>query len=246
VAGGVNLDSAYAAELIAHAGFDAVIVDLQHAPLDPKGMLAVLQAIAATPATPIVRVSWNHPPLVMQALDAGALGVIVPMVNTRADCEAFVRSCLYAPAGERSWGPVRGLLYGGPDYFETANASILPLIQIETAQAVDRIDDILSVPGLGGIYLGPTDLAITLGLHPQRDLLHPRLHEAIASVLAACRRHGVLGGLYIPGAEFAHRAIRAGAQLITAGGDVGFIQAGAQASLSEFKALVAACQTNWR
>lgn len=240
LAGGVNLDSPYLAELIAHQGFDAIIVDTQHAPLDYKGMLANLQAISTTPAIPIVRVGWNHPPLIMQVLDAGAYGVICPMVNSRADCEAFVSACYYAPKGYRSWGPIRGTLYGGPDYFERANDTILPMIQIETIQAVERLDEILSVPGLGGIYFGPGDMSITLGLHPQKSYGDPKLLEVVEKTMKACRKHNVLAGIMTPNAQFAKQAIGWGAQLVTPGSDIGFVRTGAQTALAEFRSFAPA------
>ena len=240
LAGSVNLDSPYLAELIAQVGFDSIIVDMQHAPLDYKGTLANLQAISTTPAIPIVRVPWNHPPLIMQVLDAGAYGVICPMVNSRADCQVFIDACYYAPKGMRSWGPIRGTLYGGPDYFEQANDTILPMIQIETIQAVERIDEILSVPGLGGIYFGPGDMSITLGLHPQKSYENPKLLNAVETAMKACRKHGVLAGIMTPNAEFAKQAIAWGAQLVTPGSDIGWIRAGSAKALADFRAFVPA------
>ncbi|MBI1776284.1 MAG: 2,4-dihydroxyhept-2-ene-1,7-dioic acid aldolase [Proteobacteria bacterium] len=237
VAGACALDSLYAAEVMAHEGFDALIIDTQHAAIDYKDTLAMMQVISATQSTPIVRVGWNTPNLVMRMLDAGAYGVICPMINTRADCEAFVGACLYAPRGYRSYGPIRGGFYGGPDYLDRANDTILPMIQIETAVAVERADEILSVPGLGGIYLGPGDLSITLGLDPRTQMDDTRLWRAIERVLASCVRNKVLPGLYTPNAAWARRAIDLGARLITAGADVGFIRAGAQQSLAAFRAI---------
>jgi 4-hydroxy-2-oxoheptanedioate aldolase len=240
VAGACGLDSLYAAEVMAHEGFDALIIDTQHAAVDYKDVLAMMQVISATETTPIVRVGWNTPNLVMRMLDAGAYAVICPMVNTRADCEAFVGACLYAPKGYRSYGPIRGGLYGGPDYLDRANDTILPMIQIETVAAVERVDEILSVPGLGGIYLGPTDLALTLGLDPRSQLDDQRLWRAIERVLGSCVRHKILPGLYTPNPEWARRAIDLGARLISAGSDVGFIRSGAAQALLRFREVAGA------
>jgi 4-hydroxy-2-oxoheptanedioate aldolase len=235
VCGACGLDSLYAAEVMAHEGFDALIIDTQHAAIDYKDALAMMQVVSATATVPIVRIGWNAPNLAMRMLDAGAYGVICPMVNSRAECEAFVKACLYAPRGYRSNGPIRGGFYGGPDYLDRANDTILPMIQIETAEAVERADEILSVPGLGGIYLGPTDLALTLGLDPRKQLDDPKLWKAIERVLASCVRNKVLPGLYTPTPEWARRAIGMGARLISAGSDVGFIRSGAQQALPKFR-----------
>ena len=163
------IPSAFSAEVIAHGGFDWVCVDMQHGIIDYAQMVTMLQAVSATPVTPLVRVPWNEPGIIGKALDAGARGVIIPMVNSVDDAERAVAACRYAPAGARSYGPVRANYSAGFDYFAHANADVLCIVMIETKAAVADVDDILSVPGIDAVYVGPADLSVTLGLPPAPD-----------------------------------------------------------------------------
>src|SRR6266550_2941059 len=142
------IPSAFSAEIIAHGGFDWVCVDMQHGVIDYAQMVTMLQAVAATDITPLVRVPWNEPGIIGKTLDAGARGVIIPMVNTVEEAERAVWSCRYAPAGGRSYGPLRANYYAGFDYFEHANDDVLCIVMIETRDAVERVDEILAVPGI--------------------------------------------------------------------------------------------------
>ena len=188
--------SSYSAEILGHAGFDSVTVDMQHGMFDFSHVLPMLQALSATPTTPIVRVPWNDTALIMHVLDAGAYGIICPMVNNRADAERLVAACRYAPVGMRSYGPARGLLYGGPDYFDHANDEIVVLAMIETLDGITNLDDILATPGLDGVYIGPNDLALVLGARPGSDLTDPRCVDAIAHILARAQAHKKLAGIF--------------------------------------------------
>jgi 4-hydroxy-2-oxoheptanedioate aldolase len=151
----------------------------------------------------------------MRALDAGAYGVICPMVNSSADCEAFVGACRYAPAGYRSWGPVRGLIYGGPDYFQHANDTVLAIAMIETVQAMANLDEIMSIKGLDAIYVGPNDLAVSLGYEPQYAPKDPEVGEAIDTILAAALRHGIVPGIHCGSADMAAEMTAKGFQLVS-------------------------------
>src|SRR3990172_8524975 len=153
--GWLTVPSSASAEVFAHAGFDWVCVDSQHGLIDYQVSVDKLRAISTTDAVPIVRVPWNEPGIIMKSLDAGAYGVIVPMVNTRAEAEAAVSYCRYAPRGVRSYGPSRAVLYSGRDYFQHANDTVLCIVMIETAQAIENLDDILSVAGVDVAYIGP-------------------------------------------------------------------------------------------
>ena len=154
---------------MAHAGFDWLCIDMQHGSIDYQVALSMLQAISTTDTVPIVRVPWNEPGIIMKTLDAGAYGVIVPMVNSRAEAEAAVAACRYAPQGNRSYGPGRAVLYAGPDYFANANETVLCICMIETREAIERAEEIISTPGLDAIYIGPSDLSVSLGLPPASD-----------------------------------------------------------------------------
>ena len=152
----------FSAELMAHQGFDAVTIDLQHGPVDFQAAVGMLAAISTTPAVPMVRVPWNEPILTAKLLDAGAYGVICPMINSKAEAEALVGACRYPPRGARSFGPNRALLYGGADYWQHANDEVLVFAMVETREAVNNLDEIVSVEGLDGVYVGPSDLSLSI------------------------------------------------------------------------------------
>jgi 4-hydroxy-2-oxoheptanedioate aldolase len=156
--GWLAIPSSYSAEIMGHQGYDAVTVDLQHGMIDFASALAMLQALSATPAVPLVRVADSTPAQIMRVLDAGAYGVICPMVSTPEQARRFVAACRYPPQGIRSFGPARGLLYGGADYPQHANREILTLAMIETREGLANIDAILDTEGLDGVFIGPNDL----------------------------------------------------------------------------------------
>ncbi len=188
--------SSYSAEILGHAGFDSVTVDMQHGMFDFNAVLPMLQALSATPAVPIVRVPWNDTAIIMHVLDAGAYGIICPMVNNRADAERLVAACRYAPVGMRSYGPARGLLFGGADYPDHANDEIVVLAMIETLDGIKNLDEILATPGLDGVYIGPNDLALVLGARVGSDLSDKRCIDAIAHILARATAHKKLAGIF--------------------------------------------------
>jgi len=187
--------SSLMAEALGHAGYDFLVVDLQHGENEMADLLGMLQAVSATPAVPMVRVSANEPVCIQRALDLGAYGVVVPMVNNRRDAEAIVESVRYAPQGRRSWGPVRGTLYGGPDYFAHAHEEILVLAMLETADGLHHALDILSVPGIDGCFIGPNDLSIALGHASELAELPPDVERAIATIVDATRTTGTVAGI---------------------------------------------------
>jgi 4-hydroxy-2-oxoheptanedioate aldolase len=194
--GWLALGSTYAAEIMGHAGFDSVTVDCQHGMFDFNQALPMLQALSATPTVPIVRSPWNDAAVIMHLLDAGAYGVICPMINNRAEAERLVATCRYAPEGMRSYGPARGLLYGGADYFEHANNEIVVFAMIETLDGIKNLEEILAVPGLDGVYIGPNDLALVLGAKPGSDLTDPRCIETIGHILARAKAHKKFTGIF--------------------------------------------------
>jgi len=196
VNGWLAIPSGFSAEVLAQTGFDSVIVDLQHGVQDYLSMVECFQAMQAHPVTPMVRVPWNEPGIIGKVLDAGAYGVICPMINTRAQCEHFVKSCRYAPLGHRSMGPVRATLYAGSDYGAKANGEMIAMAMIETVQAVDNIDEILSTPGLDAIFIGPSDLSVSFGHSAGFDPRFPKVYDAIVKVAEACKRHGIVAGIH--------------------------------------------------
>ena len=196
VNGWLAIPNSFSAEVMAHQGWDTLTIDLQHGVIDYQAMVTMLQAISTTPTVPIVRVPWLEPAGLMKALDAGAYGVICPMVNTREDAQKLVAYTNYAPKGGRSFGPVRALLYGGADYAERANETVVRFAMIETAQALDNLDAILSVEGIDAVYIGPSDLSLSLGCRPVFDDVDPPVAQAIDHILERAKAHGVQAGVH--------------------------------------------------
>ena len=228
----LTINSSVSAEALAQLDWNSMTVDLQHGLVDWDAAVPILQTISASDAVPMMRVPWNNPAWIMRALDAGAYGVICPMVNSSADCEAFVGACRYAPAGYRSWGPVRGLIYGGPDYFQHANDTVLAIAMIETAQAMANLDEILSTKGLDAIYVGPNDLAVSLGYEPQYAPKDPEVGEAIDTILAAALRHGIAPGIHCGSVEMAREMTAKGFQLVTLMSDARLLVDAAAAAIT--------------
>ena len=234
--GWLAIPNSFSAETMAHQGWDSLTIDLQHGVVDYQAMGTMLQAISTTPTVPLVRVPWLEPGILMKTLDAGAYGVICPMVSTREDAQKLVAYTSYAPKGTRSFGPVRGLLYGGPDYRDHADETIVRFAMIETAQALDNLDDILSVEGLDAIYVGPSDLSLALGCKPTFDDCDPKAAQAIDHILARAKAHGVVAGIHNGVPEGALARIAKGFQFVTVGSDARLMAAGAQAVVAKMKA----------
>ena len=233
--GWLALPCSVAAETMAHQGWHSLTVDLQHGLVDYPAMVPMLQAISTTPTVPIVRVPWLEPGILMKALDAGAYGVICPMVNTRADAEAFVRWTTYAPRGSRSFGPLRALLYAGADYPGEADRTIVRFAMIETAQALGELDAILAVEGLDAVYVGPSDLSLSLGCRPVIDDVDPRAAEAIAYIAARAQAHGVVAGIHNNSAAQALARQKLGYRFLTGGTDTRMLATASQQALAALR-----------
>lgn len=220
------------AEAAALGGYDYVCIDMQHGLMDYEQTVTMLYAMARTPTTPIVRVPWNEPAMIGRVLDAGAYGVIIPMVNTAAEAAAAVAACRYAPQGSRSMGPVGVSARSGREgYFGNANESVLCIPMIETKQAVENIDEILAVPGIDAVYIGPADLSLTYGLQPRTDQDDATWNAAVTRVQETCVRHGVIPGVHADAALAAKRAA-AGFKMITVGFDLGSVMTGIRVDLA--------------
>jgi 4-hydroxy-2-oxoheptanedioate aldolase len=186
-----------------------------------------------------VRVPWLEPGILMKTLDAGAYAVICPMVNSREDAEKLVAYTHYAPQGTRSFGPIRALLYGGADYPKHANETIVTFAMIETAKALENLDDILSTPGLDAIYIGPSDLSLALGCAPVFDDVDPPVVEAIDHILARAKAHGIVAGIHNGTPEAALKRIAKGFQFVTIASDARLMAAGAQQVMAKMRAVQA-------
>ena len=219
------------AEVLGQAGFEYVIVDLQHGESNAGSLTGMLQAVSCTPATPMVRVTSNQPADIQRALDMGAYGLVVPMVNTRGEAEAILESVHYAPKGVRSWGPLRGLLYGGGDYTEKAQEELLVIAMLETAEAVRNAKDILSVPGIDGCFIGPSDLSIALGF-PSGLAEYPQpVEEAIFAIRDAAIATGKAPGIFTPSVAAAKTRLAQGFRFVCVDCDFGMVAASAAAAL---------------
>ncbi len=206
----------FSAELMAHQGFDAVTIDLQHGPVDFQAAVGMLAAISTTPAVPMVRVPWNEPILTAKLLDAGAYGVICPMINSKAEAEALVGACRYPPRGARSFGPM-----------------------VETREAVKNLDEIVSVEGLDGVYVGPSDLSLSMGKTPTLDPQDPEVLAAIKAICAGTRKRGKIAGVHTDGAKTAIRRFGEGYQLCTILSDARLMANAAAAAVREARGQMA-------
>lgn len=224
--GWLNMPGAFLAEAVASMGWDAVTIDTQHGLIGYPEMVAMLQAMAAAPVTPIVRVPWNAPGEIMKALDAGAYGIICPMINNRAEAEAFVGACRYPPGGYRSFGPIRAAMYAGAGYYPEANDELLTLAMIETADGLANVDEIVATPGLDGIYVGPSDLSLSHGGQPNQDSQEPALLAQFQTILDACKRAGIRTGVHTTSVAYSQQMIAMGFDLVTVGADMRWLMSG--------------------
>nr|WP_298249454.1 aldolase/citrate lyase family protein [uncultured Halomonas sp.] len=219
VNGWLSLPCGFATEMMAHQGWDSLTIDMQHGLIDYTDCVTMLTAISTTSTVPLVRVPSLEPGLIMKVLDAGAYGVIAPMINTADDAQALVSACRYPPLGMRSYGPHRAMLYGGADYAAHANDEVLILGMIETREGVANLDEILAVEGLDGIYIGPADLALSHGKAPGFDHGEGELDTIIQSLIDRCRQQGKVTGIHNGSATHARSMLARGCDLVTVGSD---------------------------
>ncbi|MDE2615318.1 MAG: 2,4-dihydroxyhept-2-ene-1,7-dioic acid aldolase [Burkholderiales bacterium] len=226
--GWLALPCSFSAEVMAHQGWDALTIDLQHGLVGEQAMVGMLQAIGSTDTVPVVRVPWLEPGIVMKALDAGALGLICPMINSVDDAARLVAYTHYAPRGTRSFGPIRAALVHGADYAERADDHIVVFAMIETAQALEQLDAILAVDGLDAIYIGPSDLSLALGCKPVFDDVEPKVAQAIEHIVARAKAHGVVAGIHNGRADVARARVAKGFRFVTLGTDSRLLATGSQ------------------
>ena len=235
--GWIAAPSAITAQAMGAAGWDALTVDLQHGTADYHDLLTLLPIIEASGAASLVRVPWLDEAIIMRVLDAGAMGVIAPMIETAEQAARLVAACRYPPEGGRSFGPVRARLSWPGDYSAaSANASVLAFAMIETRTAVEAIDDIITVPGLSGIYIGPSDLALSYGHPPRFDPDVQEIVELIAFIRRKTSEAGIRCGLHCGTSAYAVKAAGWGMNLVTVGSDARFVEAGALEAAKAFRA----------
>jgi 4-hydroxy-2-oxoheptanedioate aldolase len=233
IGGWCAIPNSFSAELMGRCGWDWVCVDMQHGLIGYDQAASMLQALSITGTPSWVRVPWNQPDMIMKMLDAGAQGVIIPMVGTAEDARRAVEAAKYPPRGSRSWGPIRASFdvenYGPA----SANQRTLVAAMIETVEGVENMDAIMNVEGIDAIYVGPSDLGLTHGmaptLAPEPGSPHERL---ILDVLEACQRNGVVPGVHTDGLETAIRRRDAGFRMITVGSDAVLLRRAAGEALA--------------
>lgn len=235
----MSTESRYLAEVLSHAGYDAVTVDLQHGMFSLDTAIGLLQAVSCGPATPMARCSALDAAEIGKLLDAGAYGIICPTVDSAADCRAFVAACRYPPTGRRSYGPSRGLLYGGSDYVDNADTTVLTWAMVESRRALECLDDILATPGLDGIYVGPNDLALDLGLRAGSADIPNEVLRHLETIVAACRAGGRWVGAFCSDGGQGRILADLGVDLITPGNDVGLVKAAAAERIAAVRSGVA-------
>jgi 4-hydroxy-2-oxoheptanedioate aldolase len=214
----LNLPSTVSAEVVGAAGFHYACIDMQHGAIDYQMAISMTQAIVLGGGHAIARVPWNEPGIIGKVLDAGIEGVIVPMVNSVAEAESVVRSARYAPLGARSFGPVLTGLRR-PNYFGWASTGIAVLPMIETVEALKNLDDILQVPGIDAVYVGPADLSISLGLKPANNDGESLFDDALATIVSACNKHGIVPGIHST-PQFVAKRLEQGFRMVTVSNDM--------------------------
>lgn len=223
------------AEAAAAAGYDYVCLDMQHGLMSFDHVTHMLAIMSRMDTTSIVRVPWNEPGIIGRVLDAGAEGVIIPMVNSPAEALSAVNSCFYGPKGSRSMGPT-GLSARTPggSYFSGANADVICIPMIETKTAVEQLDEILSVPGIDAVYVGPADLSITYGLPPATDQSNAEWRAALARIVERSGAYGVVPGVHAD-PNLAAARVASGFKMITMGFDVSTAIAAMRNDISQMR-----------
>lgn len=225
-------------EVLSRLGFDWLVFDMEHSPLTVNVVESLMQAMNGTETLPMVRVGWNDPVLIKFALDIGAMGVVIPWVNSRSEAEKAVKACKYPPEGFRGCGPRRASMYGLKmnEYLKNANEDILILVQIETVEALNNIDEILSTPGVDGFFIGPNDLSFSLGI--PRQFTHPKYIEALKKTLEAAERNKVAPGIHGLSTEDAVEKIKMGFRFVAIASDISFLIDGFKNCISKIKSEV--------
>ncbi len=225
-------NSPVVAEAVADSGFDYVNIDMQHGFADYAAVVEMLRALetGARASALTCRVPWNEPGIIGRVLDAGAMGVIIPMVNNVEQAERAVAACRYAPDGARSYGPIRAARVNGPDYHASANERVACIPMIETVEALGNLDAILDVPGIDAVYVGPADLSLTLGLAPRGDHDDASFNDALVEIVASCDRRGIVAGIHA-NPDIASKRLEQGFRMVTVTSDLQALEAGAATAL---------------
>ena len=233
--GWLSIPNSFTAEAMSKMGWDSLTIDMQHGLNDYSSSISMLQAMSASKVVPIVRVPWNEPGIIMKSLDLGAMGIIAPMINNKKECEEFVSYCNYPPLGNRSFGPMRAQLIYGSDYFEESNKNIISLAMIETKEAVENLDQILSVPNLTGVYIGPADMCSSYGLKPQFDPRDEQIYSNFKLIAKKAKEYNKIAGIHTGSTSYAKEMISLGFQFVTILSEFRFMTAYGEGIINEMK-----------
>jgi 4-hydroxy-2-oxoheptanedioate aldolase len=230
-----SLSSNYSVEVIAGAGFDWILLDMEHSPNDLESLLTQLQAAAPYPSHPIVRVPWNDMVTIKRVLDAGAQTLLIPYVSTVEEARAAVSYTRYPPAGMRGVaGTTRASRFGRvKDYAKRAHEELCVLVQVETQQALDNLEGIAAVEGVDGVFIGPADLHASLG--HLGEIANPKIMPMIDEAIRRIRKAGKAPGILTVNEDNARRQLKEGALFVAVGADVGLLARGAEALAAKFK-----------
>jgi 4-hydroxy-2-oxoheptanedioate aldolase len=229
----IGMGSPVAAEALSNCGIDFILLDTQHGTWGQDSTNLALLAMRTSSAVPMARVARNDYTMIGRLLDEGAMGIIVPMVNSAGDAEAAVDACRLPPVGRRSWGWGGAVRYGS-DYPDWINDQIFVAVQLESITAVENAEEIMAVEGVDGCWAGPADMALSMGIDPRNAADSDEHAQALAHVVEACRNTGKIPGLACSSPEDAKRRAEQGFQFLTAGSDMGFMLGGAMAGLNTF------------
>lgn len=238
--GWLSIGNSFSAEVMAEQGFDAISIDIQHGALDYSDVLPMFQAMRASGVVLGARVPWLDPGIIAKVLDAGALQVICPMINTAEQAARFVDCILYPPLGQRSFGPTRAQVAQGPGIAAEANGNVLGWAMVETREALENLEAIAATPGLAGIYVGPADLTFSLHegrLPPAFDREEPEMIEVLQHIAQVCHKAGIHAALHCGTPDYAARAVGWGYDMTTVGGDFRFMAGAASAAVKRFRDL---------
>lgn len=226
-----TIPSAFSIELICVPGLDYVCIDQQHGLVDYPQMMEMMRAAELYGVTPFTRVPANESWMIGKALDAGIQGVIVPMVNNAAEAAKAVAACRYGRGATRSYGPLRASMVMKSRETAVLGGEVLCFVMVETREGVDNVEEIAATPGLDGIYIGPADLALGLGLPPDLDKQEPDHVAAVQTILKACQRHGIVPGIQCGSGKAARKQVENGFRMVTYFKDSAALPAAAEQEL---------------
>jgi 4-hydroxy-2-oxoheptanedioate aldolase len=231
----LSIPNSFTAEAFGKMGWDSITIDMQHGQNDYQTSISMLQGLTNSKSVPMVRVPWNEPGIIMKMLDLGVMGIIAPMINTKEDCEKFLSYCYYPPIGQRSFGPMRAQLIHGANYFKQANKNITTFAMIETKQAVENLDEILSVPNLTGVYIGPADMSSSYGLPPKFDVREDPVFSNIKLIAERAKKFGKIAGIHNGSTKYAKEMITLGYKFVTILSDFRVMSSHSQQIIDEMK-----------